>query len=98
MKKLITIAALAATLVASPAFAMYDPGPTTGSASNQAEHAVDRYRSQSQAIVQQPTAAQTKQAEEGDFYAAVTTIGQQPTAQELNQAREGDFYAPTNGS
>jgi len=96
MKKLITIAALAATLVASPAFAMYDPGPTTGSASNRAEHAVGNYRSQSQTMVQQPTAAQTKQAEEGDFYAPITTTVQRPTAQELNQAREGDFYAPSN--
>jgi hypothetical protein len=44
MKKLITIVILAATVIASPAFAMYDPGPTTGSASNQAEHALGHYQ------------------------------------------------------
>jgi hypothetical protein len=43
MKKLITIVALAASLVASQAFAGYDPGPTTGSASNQAQHATGQY-------------------------------------------------------
>ena len=43
MKKLIAIVVLAATVVASPAFAMYDPGPTTGSALNQAEHALGHY-------------------------------------------------------
>ena len=43
MKKLLTIVALAATLVTSQAFAMYDPGPTTGSASNQTEHATGQY-------------------------------------------------------
>ncbi len=51
MKKLIAIVALVATVAtvatvaASPAFAMYDPGPTTGSAANQAEHSVGSYRS-----------------------------------------------------
>jgi hypothetical protein len=50
MKKLITIVALAATVAASPAFAMYDPGPTTGSASNQQERAAGRYTQQSQAV------------------------------------------------
>jgi hypothetical protein len=50
MKKLIAIAALAVTVVASPAFAMYDPGPTTGTASNQAEHALGRYSHQSWAV------------------------------------------------
>ena len=96
MKKLITIVAFAATVIASPAFALYDPGPTTGSASNRAEHVVGNYGSQSQTIMQQPTAAQTKQADEGDFYAPVTTTAQRPTAQELNQAQQGDFYAPSN--
>jgi hypothetical protein len=96
MKKLITIVALAATVIASPAFAMYDAGPTTGSASNQAEHAVGNYPWQSQTSVQRPTAAQMKQAEEGDFYAPVKTTVQQPTALELKQAREGDFYAQSN--
>jgi len=43
MKKLVAIVVLAATVVASPAFAMYDPGPTTSSASNQAEHALGHY-------------------------------------------------------
>jgi len=43
MKKLFTIVALAATLVASQAFAMYDAGPTTGSAANQIEHEVGHY-------------------------------------------------------
>jgi hypothetical protein len=43
MKKLISIVVLAATVMASPALAMYDPGPTTGSASNQAEHAAGQY-------------------------------------------------------
>jgi hypothetical protein len=43
MKKLIAIVALAATVIASPAFAMYDGGPTTGSASNQQEHVVGHY-------------------------------------------------------
>jgi hypothetical protein len=43
MKKLITIVVLAATVIVSPAFAMYDAGPTTGSASNQAEHALGHY-------------------------------------------------------
>jgi hypothetical protein len=50
MKKLITIVALAATVVASPAFAMYDPGPTTGTASNQAEHNLGHYPQQSEAV------------------------------------------------
>lgn len=45
MKMLIAIVALVATVAASPAFAMYDPGPTTGSAANQAEHSVGSYRS-----------------------------------------------------
>jgi len=43
MKKLITTVALIATVVASPASAMYHPGPTTGSASNEAEHALGYY-------------------------------------------------------
>jgi hypothetical protein len=43
MKKLLTIVALAATLVTSQAFAAYDPGPTTGSASNQSEHTTGQY-------------------------------------------------------
>jgi hypothetical protein len=96
MKKLITIAALAATIIASPALAAYDPGPTTGSASNQAEHARGDYPGQSQSSLRQSTVAQMKQAEEGDFYAPVATTVQQPTARELKQAREGDFYAPSN--
>ena len=49
-------------------------------------------------VVQQPTAAQTTQAEEGDFYAPSTTIVQQPTAKELRKAEKGDFYAPTSGN
>jgi hypothetical protein len=44
MKKLISIVILAATVIASPAFAMYDAGPTTGTASNQAQHASGEYR------------------------------------------------------
>jgi hypothetical protein len=44
MKKIITIVALAATLIASPAFAAYDGGPTTGTASNQQEHITGSYR------------------------------------------------------
>jgi hypothetical protein len=48
MKKLITIVALATTIIASPAFAGYDPGPTTGSASNRIEHTVGHYVQQSQ--------------------------------------------------
>jgi hypothetical protein len=71
MKKLITIVAFVTAIAASPAFAMYDPGPTTGSASNQAEHAIGRYSSQSQASTQQPTAQESKQAREGDFYAPI---------------------------
>jgi hypothetical protein len=43
MKKLIAIVVLAATVVASPAFAMYTGGMTTGSASNQAEQTVGHY-------------------------------------------------------
>jgi hypothetical protein len=43
MKKIITIVALATTLFASQAFAMYDPGPTTGSAANQVEHEIGHY-------------------------------------------------------
>jgi len=50
MKKLIAIAAFAATVIASPAFAAYDAGPTTGTASNQVEHALGRYSQQSQAV------------------------------------------------
>jgi opacity protein-like surface antigen len=37
MKKLITIVTLAAAVIATPAFAQYNPGPDTGSASNQFE-------------------------------------------------------------
>jgi hypothetical protein len=44
MKKLIAIVVLAASVLASPAFAMYDPGPTTGTASNPAEHALGHYK------------------------------------------------------
>jgi hypothetical protein len=98
MKKFITIVALAVAVVASPALAAYDPGPTTGSASNQAEHALGRYQQQSGAVTN-PAAtktAQMKQAEQGDFYAAVPTIAQQPTAGELKQAQEGDFYTLTS--
>jgi hypothetical protein len=94
MKKLITIVALAVTVIASPALAGYDPGQTTGSASNQEEHNLGFYPWRSRAIVQHPTAAQIKQAEEGDFYAPVKTTVQQPSAQELKQAQGGDFYAP----
>jgi len=43
MKKLIAIAALTMTVIASPAFAQYNPGPTTGSASNQSEIARGGY-------------------------------------------------------
>jgi hypothetical protein len=93
MKKLITIVALAVTVIASPALAGYEPGLTTGSASNQVEHNLGFYASK-QTIVQRPTAAQIKQAEEGDFYAPVKTTVQQPSAQELKQAQGGDFYAP----
>jgi hypothetical protein len=42
VKKIITIVAFIA-IVASPAFAMYDPGPTTGSVSNQAAQALGYY-------------------------------------------------------
>jgi hypothetical protein len=43
MKKLITIVALTATVIATPAFAQYNPGPTTGSASNRIERSIGRY-------------------------------------------------------
>jgi hypothetical protein len=93
MKKLITIVALAVTVIASPALAGYDPGPTTGSASNQQERNLGFYPSKS-TVVQHPAAEQIKQAEEGDFYAPVKTTVQQPSAQELKQAQKGDYYAP----
>jgi hypothetical protein len=98
MKKLITIVALTVSVLGTQAFAGYDPGPTTGSASNQTEHNLGHYPVQSQTIVQHPTAAQTKQAEEGDFYAPVTTSVRKPTAQELKEAQKGDFYAPMNSN
>jgi len=47
--------------------------------------------------VQQPTAAQTKQAEEGDNYAPAPTIVQQPTAPQTKRFEEGDYYAPKKG-
>ena len=43
MNKLITIVALAATVIATPAFAQYNPGPTTGSASNRIERSIGHY-------------------------------------------------------
>lgn len=55
------------------------------------------YYAPTNTVVQQPTPAQTQQAEEGDFYAPSPTIVQQPTAHELKKARQGDFYAPISG-
>jgi hypothetical protein len=43
MQKLITILALTATVIATPAFAQYNPGPVTGSASNRVELSIGRY-------------------------------------------------------
>jgi hypothetical protein len=96
MKKLITIVAFVVAIGASPAFAMYDPGPTTGSAANNAEHAFGQYQSLASTHSAMVGAAQIKQAQEGDFYAPVQTIVQDPTVGELQRAQEGDFYPSSN--
>ena len=81
----LSLVSVLALLIASPAAAQTPDWSQKGD-----------YYAPSTTIAQQPTPAQTKQAEEGDYYTPVPTIVQQPTAGELKHAEQGDYYAPTN--
>mgnify|MGYP001382835912 CR=1 FL=1 len=51
--KLAVVLAIATLGIASPAFAQYNPGPTTGSASNQSERTLGFYAPQSHRVAGQ---------------------------------------------